>query len=178
MAFQKPTLFPWLTVEDNISFGLRMQNKMHDKSDVDRMIEMIGLSDFKKSYPHQLSGGMAQRVSLVRTMINKPEVFLLDEPLGALDAFTRMNMQDELINMWKEDGNIMIMVTHDVDEAIYMGNRVLVMAPRPGRVVDDIQIELEYPRNRNSKKFLQYRTKIMEMLDFGKSETEAESEVC
>ena len=109
-------------------------------------------------------------------MINKPEVFLLDEPLGALDAFTRMNMQDELINMWKEDGNIMIMVTHDVDEAIYMGNRVLVMAPRPGRVVDDIQIELEYPRNRNSKKFLQYRTKIMEMLDFGKSETEAESE--
>jgi NitT/TauT family transport system ATP-binding protein len=178
MAFQKPTLFPWLTVEDNISFGLRMQNKMHDKSDVDRMIEMIGLSDFKKSYPHQLSGGMAQRVSLVRTMINKPEVFLLDEPLGALDAFTRMNMQDELINMWKEDGNIMIMVTHDVDEAIYMGNRVLVMAPRPGRVVDDIQIELEYPRNRNSKKFLQYRTKIMEMLDFGKSETESESEVC
>ena len=142
------------------------------------MIEMLGLSDFKKSYPHQLSGGMAQRVSLVRTMINKPEVFLLDEPLGALDAFTRMNMQDELINMWKEDGNIMIMVTHDVDEAIYMGNRVLVMAPRPGRVVDDIQIELEYPRNRNSKKFLQYRTKIMEMLDFGKSETEAESEVC
>ena len=151
---------------------------MHDKSDVYRLIEMIGLSDFKKSYPHQLSGGMAQRVSLVRTMINKPEVFLLDEPLGALDAFTRMNMQDELINMWKEDGNIMIMVTHDVDEAIYMGNRVLVMAPRPGRVVDDIQIELEYPRNRNSKKFLQYRTKIMEMLDFGKSETEAESEVC
>ena len=171
MAFQKPTLFPWLTVEDNISFGLRMQKKMDgSKSEVEKMIEMIGLSDFKKSYPHQLSGGMAQRVALVRTMINKPEVFLLDEPLGALDAFTRMNMQDELLSMWQKNKNIMIMVTHDVDEAIYMGSRVLVMAPRPGRIIEDINIDMEYPRNRNSKKFLQYRTKIMEMLDFGKCE--------
>ena len=177
MAFQKPTLFPWLTVEDNISFGPRMQNKMNDKSEVDRMIDMIGLTDFKKSYPHQLSGGMAQRVALVRTMINKPDVFLLDEPLGALDAFTRMNMQDELLNMWQTNKNIMIMVTHDVDEAIYMGSRVIVMAPRPGRIVEDIKIELDYPRNRNSKKFLSYRTKIMEMLDFGKCEFENESEV-
>lgn len=177
MAFQKPTLFPWLTVEDNISFGPRMQNKMNDKCEVDRMIDMIGLTDFKKSYPHQLSGGMAQRVALVRTMINKPDVFLLDEPLGALDAFTRMNMQDELLNMWQTNKNIMIMVTHDVDEAIYMGSRVIVMAPRPGRIVEDIKIELDYPRNRNSKKFLSYRTMIMEMLDFGKCEIENESEV-
>lgn len=174
MAFQKPTLFPWLTVEDNISFGLRMQNKVYDKSAVNNMIDMIGLSEFKKSYPHQLSGGMAQRVSLARTMINKPDVFLLDEPLGALDAFTRMNMQDELIDMWQKNKNIMIMVTHDIDEAIYMGNRVLVMAPRPGRIVEDISIELDYPRNRNSKKFLSYRTKIMEMLNFGKSEIECD----
>lgn len=177
MAFQKPTLFPWLTVEDNISFGLKMQNKLqNNKSEVEKMIDMIGLSEFKKSYPHQLSGGMAQRVALARTMINKPEVFLLDEPLGALDAFTRMNMQDELLNMWQTNKNIMIMVTHDVDEAIYMGTRVLVMAPRPGRVIEDISIELDYPRNRNSKKFLKYRTKIMEMLNFGKCE-EIESEI-
>lgn len=177
MAFQKPTLFPWLTVDENISFGLRMQNKMkNNKLEVERMIDMIGLSEFKKSYPHQLSGGMAQRVALARTMINKPEVFLLDEPLGALDAFTRMNMQDELLSMWQKNKNIMIMVTHDVDEAIYMGTRVLVMAPRPGRVIEDINIELEYPRNRNSKKFLQYRTKIMEMLNFGKCE-DLESEI-
>ena len=174
MAFQKPTLFPWLTVEDNISFGLRMQNKMNDKSEVNRMIDMIGLTEFKKSYPHQLSGGMAQRVALARTMINKPEVFLLDEPLGALDAFTRMNMQDELLSMWQKNKNIMIMVTHDVDEAIYMGNRVIVMAPRPGRIIEDIHIDLDYPRNRNSKKFLSYRTKIMEMLNFGKCEVENE----
>jgi NitT/TauT family transport system ATP-binding protein len=176
MAFQKPTLFPWLTVEDNISFGPRMQKNDVNASEVDRMIDLIGLRDFKKSYPHQLSGGMAQRVALVRTMINKPEVFLLDEPLGALDAFTRMNMQDELISMWQENKNIMIMVTHDVDEAIYMGNRVIVMAPRPGRIVEDIKIDLDYPRNRNSKQFLHYRTKIMEMLDFGKCEEE--NEVC
>jgi NitT/TauT family transport system ATP-binding protein len=176
MAFQKPTLFPWLTVEDNISFGPRMQKNDVNASEVERMIDLIGLRDFKKSYPHQLSGGMAQRVALVRTMINKPEVFLLDEPLGALDAFTRMNMQDELISMWQENKNIMIMVTHDVDEAIYMGNRVIVMAPRPGRIVEDIKIDLEYPRNRNSKQFLHYRTKIMEMLDFGKCEEE--NEVC
>lgn len=177
MAFQKPTLFPWLTVEDNISFGLKMQNKLqNNKSEVEKMIDMIGLSEFKKSYPHQLSGGMAQRVALARTMINKPEVFLLDEPLGALDAFTRMNMQDELLNMWQTNKNIMVMVTHDVDEAIYMGTRVLVMAPRPGRVIEDISIELDYPRNRNSKKFLEYRTKIMEMLDFGKCE-EIEAEI-
>ena len=113
---------------------------------------------------------MAQRVALIRTMINEPDVFLLDEPLGALDAFTRMNMQDELINMWNEKKQIVMMVTHDVDEAIYMGTRILVMAPRPGRVVDDIPIEMDYPRNRTSRQFLTYRKKIMEMLDFGRAE--------
>lgn len=171
MVFQKPTLFPWLTVEENVSFSLRMQKQLKGNEDkVDKMIGLVGLDEFRKSYPHQLSGGMAQRVALIRTMINEPEVFLLDEPLGALDAFTRMNMQDELLNMWKEKKRIMVMVTHDVDEAIYMGTRVIVMAPRPGRIREDISIDLEYPRNRNSKKFLEYRTNILEMLDFGKSE--------
>ncbi|GAA0122015.1 MULTISPECIES: ABC transporter ATP-binding protein [Clostridium] len=173
MVFQKPTLFPWLTVEQNVSFSLRMQKQLKGNEDkVNRMINMVGLDEFRKSYPHQLSGGMAQRVALIRTMINEPEVFLLDEPLGALDAFTRMNMQDELLNMWKEKKQIMVMVTHDVDEAIYMGTRVVVMEPRPGRIREDIAIDLEYPRNRNSKKFLEYRTKILEMLNFGKNEQE------
>ncbi|EJP6472953.1 ABC transporter ATP-binding protein [Clostridium botulinum] len=171
MVFQKPTFFPWLTVEQNVSFSLRMQKQLKsNEANVDRMISMVGLDEFRNSYPHQLSGGMAQRVALIRTMINEPEVFLLDEPLGALDAFTCMNMQDELLNMWKGKKRIMVMVTHDVDEAIYMGTRVVVMEPRPGRIREDISIDLEYPRNRNSKKFLEYRTKILEMLDFGKSE--------
>ncbi|MCI8756694.1 MAG: ABC transporter ATP-binding protein [Oscillospiraceae bacterium] len=169
MVFQKPTLFPWLTVEQNVAFSLRMLKK-EENGAVDRLIQMIGLSEFRHAYPHQLSGGMAQRVALIRTMINEPDVFLLDEPLGALDAFTRMNMQDELINMWNEKKQIVMMVTHDVDEAIYMGTRILVMAPRPGRVVDDIPIELNYPRNRTSRQFLTYRKKIMEMLDFGRAE--------
>ncbi|WP_291568247.1 MULTISPECIES: ABC transporter ATP-binding protein [unclassified Clostridium] len=171
MVFQKPTLFPWLTVEQNVSFSLRMQKQLKGNEDkVNKMINLVGLDEFRNSYPHQLSGGMAQRVALIRTMINEPEVFLLDEPLGALDAFTRMNMQDELLNMWKEKKRMMIMVTHDVDEAIYMGTRVIVMEPRPGQIREDISIDLEYPRNRNSKKFLEYRTKILEMLDFGKNE--------
>jgi len=169
MVFQKPTLFPWLTVEQNVAFSLRMLKK-EENGAVDRLIQMIGLSEFRHAYPHQLSGGMAQRVALIRTMINEPDVFLLDEPLGALDAFTRMNMQDELINMWNEKKQIVMMVTHDVDEAIYMGTRILVMAPRPGRVVDDIPIEMDYPRNRTSRQFLTYRKKIMEMLDFGRAE--------
>lgn len=113
---------------------------------------------------------MAQRVALIRSMINKPRVCLLDEPLGALDAFTRMNMQDELLEMWKENKQIMIMVTHDVDEAIYMSTKVVVMAPRPGRIRKCIDIDLEYPRNRLDNKFVTYRKEILEMLDFGKIE--------
>lgn len=126
----------------------------------------MGLSEFGSSYPHQLSGGMAQRVALIRTMINEPEVFLLDEPLGALDAFTRMNMQDELISLWKQNAHIMVMVTHDIDEAIYMSNRVVVMAPRPGRIRKIVPIDLEYPRNRTGDEFIKYRKEIMQMLDF------------
>ncbi len=179
MVFQKPTLFPWMSVEDNVSFSLRMQKKMaHRQADVDRLIRMAGLEEFRDSYPHQLSGGMAQRLALIRTMINDPQVFLLDEPLGALDAFTRMNMQDELLSMWhhnrEQSGqHMMVMVTHDIDEALYMGTRVLVMAPRPGRIREDMAIDLDYPRNRTSKKFLEYRTKVLEMLDFGRAEPEA-----
>jgi len=170
MAFQKPTLFPWLTVEKNINFGLRMRHKTQELEEkTEYMLKLAGLYEFKSAYPHQLSGGMAQRVALVRTMINEPEVFLLDEPLGALDAFTRMNMQDELLSMWHKNKNMMSMVTHDVDEAIYMGNRVIIMAPRPGRIIEDLKIELKYPRQRLGKQFIDYRIHILESLDFGKS---------
>lgn len=142
MVFQKPTLFPWLTVEKNIAFSLKMQGKLKGNEDkVKQMIDVIGLDAFKDDYPDQLSGGMAQRVALVRSLINEPGILLLDEPLGALDAFTRMNMQDEILKIWYEKQQLAIMVTHDVDEAIYMGTRVLVMDANPGRIVDDIKIE-------------------------------------
>lgn len=171
MVFQSPTLFPWLTVEQNVAFGLNVQGKTNELHKVDKLIEMIGLSEFKDSYPSQLSGGMAQRVSLIRTMINEPSVFLLDEPLGALDAFTRMNIQDELISLWLQKRNTMIMVTHDVDEAIYMSTRVIVMAPRPGRILEDIKINLEEGfRNRISDEFLEYRKTIMDLLNMGHKE--------
>lgn len=167
MVFQAPTLFPWLTVENNVKFGLNVQKKSNDEL-VEKLLEMVKLEEFKDSYPAELSGGMAQRVSLIRTMINEPSVFLLDEPLGALDAFTRMNMQDELIRLWSQNKNTMIMVTHDVDEAIYMSTRIIVMAPRPGRVLQDINIDLEIGnRNRISDEFLEYRKTIMDLLHMG-----------
>lgn len=171
MVFQQPTLFPWLTVKQNAAFSPKILKTYKQKEEkLKTLIQTVGLTEFADSYPHQLSGGMAQRVALVRTMINEPEVFLLDEPLGALDAFTRMNMQDELLTMWRDSGHIMILVTHDVDEAIYMSTRIIVMAPRPGRIRADIPIELEYPRNRTGEAFIKYRNQIMDMLDFGKIE--------
>ena len=168
MVFQKPTLFPWLTVEDNIAFSLKVQGKLEGNEDqVKRMIKVIGLEKFKDDYPGQLSGGMAQRVALVRSLINQPEILLLDEPLGALDAFTRMHMQDEILSMWSESKQLALMVTHDVDEAIYMGTRVLVMDANPGRIIADIKIEESYPRDRSSASFVEYRNDILNKLHFG-----------
>lgn len=168
MVFQKPTLFPWLTVEKNIGFSLEMQGKLKGNEEkVQRMLKVIGLEKFKDDYPAQLSGGMAQRVALVRSLINEPEILLLDEPLGALDAFTRMNMQDEILNIWAEKKQLALMVTHDVDEAIYMGTRVLVMDANPGRIVADIKIDEEFPRDRSSAKFVEYRNDILNKLHFG-----------
>ena len=167
MVFQKPTLYPWLTVEDNISFSLRMQHKYKGHEDeVNRMIEVIGLEKFKKDYPGQLSGGMAQRVALARAMINKPGILLMDEPLGALDAFTRMNMQNEILDMWKVNKQLVVMVTHDIDEAVYMSSRVIVMDAHPGRINNEINIEMEYPRNRSSSLFVEYRNQILDLLHF------------
>lgn len=168
MVFQKATLFPWLTVEKNIAFSLKMQGKLKgNEQKVENMIKVIGLEEFKDDYPGQLSGGMAQRVSLVRSLINEPDILLLDEPLGALDAFTRMNMQDEILKIWQEKKQLAIMVTHDVDEAIYMGSRVIVMDSNPGRIVADIKIEESYPRDRSSEAFVTYRNEILNRLHFG-----------
>lgn len=171
MMFQNHTLFPWLTVEKNISFSLEMQGKLKGNEErVERMIKAIGLEKFKNDYPGQLSGGMAQRVALGRSLINEPGILLLDEPLGALDSFTRMNMQDEILNVWRENKQLVVMVTHDVDEAIYMGTKVVVLDPNPGRIKAEIPINLEYPRNRSSSLFVEYRNQILDMLHYGAKE--------
>lgn len=168
MVFQNPTLFPWLTVEDNIGFSLKMQGTQKNNDPrIDHMLKVIGLESFREDYPGQLSGGMAQRVALVRSLINEPEILLMDEPLGALDAFTRMNMQDEILAMWRENRQLALMVTHDVDEAIYMSTRVLVMNTNPGRITHDITIDLPYPRDRSSDAFVAYRKDILNKLHFG-----------
>lgn len=170
MVFQKPTLFPWLTVEGNLNFTAKMKGHLNDPdyvAEAERLLELAGLSDFRNDYPHQLSGGMAQRLALIRTMVNHPKVFLLDEPLGALDAFTRMNMQDEILRLWQRSNHIVLMVTHDIDEALYLGTRIIVMAPRPGRIRSDMKNDMPYPRNRTSDEFLQWRKRVLELLDFG-----------
>lgn len=168
VVFQNPTLFPWLTVEKNIAFSLDVRGMKDGKAErVDQMIRMIGLERFRNDYPAQLSGGMAQRVALVRTLINEPEILLLDEPLGALDEFTRMNMQDEILNIWSQKKQLALMVTHSIDEAVYMGTRVLVMESNPGRIVADIRIDEDFPRDRSSASFVEYRNEILNRLHIG-----------
>ena len=173
MVFQRPTLFPWLTVEQNLTFSARMMNTDKGpeyRAEAERLLNLAGLTEFRNDFPYQLSGGMAQRLALIRTMITHPKVFLLDEPLGALDAFTRMNMQDELLELWQRSRRMMLMVTHDIDEALFLGTRILVMAPRPGRVRADLKNDMPFPRARTSDEFLQWRKKVLELLDFGRTD--------
>ncbi len=174
-AFQQANLFPWLTIRDNVAFGLRARHIYRErKADVDKFIKMVGLEGFEKSFPHQLSGGMNQRASLARALVGYPKILLLDEPLGALDAFTRMTMQDEIIRLWKEHNTTMVMVTHDVDEAVYLSDYVVVMSPRPAKVEKIIKIDLSHPRARGQDVFLKYRTQILEILNYAGKVQEVE----
>lgn len=174
MVFQSPKLFPWLTVEQNLTFSGRMRAEQRRPPEVaDELLRMAGLDAFRRDYPHQLSGGMAQRLALIRTMINRPRVFLLDEPLGALDAFTRMDMQDRLLEMWQHQRCMMVMVTHDIDEALYLGTKTVVMAPRPGRIREVLNVDLPYPRNRAGNAFLELHRRVLTLLDFGRQEPTA-----
>ena len=167
-AFQGSNLFPWLTVQGNVAFGLKARKIYKDKKqDVADIIKLVGLNGFEDSYPHQISGGMQQRASLARALVGHPKVLLLDEPLGALDAFTRMNLQDEILRIKNENNMTMLMVTHDVDEAIYMSDRVVVMSARPSRVEAVIDIDLPRPRVRVQDTFSLYRNKILDILNLG-----------
>lgn len=164
-VFQQANLFPWETIEDNIAAGLKARKIYREhKSEVGEYIKLTGLQGFEKSYPHQVSGGMAQRASLARALINNPKVLLLDEPLGALDAFTRMDLQDKLIELWQKRGTTMVLVTHDVDEAIYLSDRIVIMTPRPGKIEDVVEVKINRPRNRNESEFIEIRKQILEKL--------------
>lgn len=167
-VFQDHSLFPWLNVRQNLAFGLKAQDKYKNrKEQIDEWVQLVGLTGFEHAYPHELSGGMCQRASLARSMIAHPKLLLLDEPLGALDAFTRMTMQDEILRIRAEQKTTMLMVTHDVDEAVYMSDRVVILTPRPGRIENIIDIQLAYPRARGSDDFSYYRKQILNILHFG-----------
>jgi ABC-type nitrate/sulfonate/bicarbonate transport system ATPase subunit len=172
LVFQDPNLFPWLTVRRNIEAGLVARRVLREKrAEVDEFMRLVGLEAFGNVYPHHLSGGMAQRVALARALINHPKVLLLDEPLGALDAFTRMRMQDEVLRLWQARRTTMLLVTHDIDEAIYMSDRIIIMTQRPGKIEQAIPIALERPRDRSSSDFLRLRGDILELLHFAGNKT-------
>ena len=167
LVFQDPNLFPWLTVRRNIEAGLVARGVIREnRHKVDEFMRLVGLESFANSFPHHLSGGMAQRVALARALINHPRVLLLDEPLGALDAFTRMRMQDEVLRLWQAHGTTMLFVTHDIDEAIYMSDRIVIMTQRPGKIEQIIPVDLERPRDRSSEQFLHLRGEILEIMHF------------
>jgi ABC-type nitrate/sulfonate/bicarbonate transport system ATPase subunit/flavin-dependent dehydrogenase len=165
LMFQNHNLFPWLTVRRNIQAGLVARGLLRQRrKEVDEIMRLVGLEAFANVYPHQLSGGMAQRVALARALINHPKVLLLDEPLGALDQLTRMQMQDEILELWQARGTTMVLVTHYIDEAIYMSDRVVIMTPRPGRIERVLDVPLPRPRERNSPEFLELRGEMLEAL--------------
>ncbi len=167
LVFQSAKLFPWMNIHENIAFGLKARGiYKENKSEVSEFIDLVGLKGFEKSLPHHLSGGMQQRVSLARALINHPKVLLMDEPLGALDALTRVNMQDEILKIWQTRNTTMMMVTHDVEEAIYLSDKVIVMTPRPAKVETIIDVELKRPRDRDTKDFIDLKNKILKILDF------------
>jgi NitT/TauT family transport system ATP-binding protein len=149
LVFQQHTLFPWKTVLDNVAFGLKMQGvgRRERRERARELLGLVGLAGFEDRYPVQLSGGMQQRVEIARVLINHPRVMLMDEPFGALDAQTRLKMQELLLDVWTRVNTTIVFITHDIDEALFLADRILVMSPRPGRIIDDIRLDFERPRH-------------------------------
>jgi NitT/TauT family transport system ATP-binding protein len=165
IMFQDPTLFPWRTVWDNAALGLEARGELrHARGRVDDALSLVGLAEFHRAYPHQLSGGMAQRASLARALVNDPRLLLLDEPLGKLDSLTRLTMQAELTALWQRRGYTVLMVTHDVEEALLMAQRVIVFSDRPARIRAELAVDLPYPRHRDDAELLRLRREALALL--------------
>jgi len=169
MMFQEFALFPWKTVAGNVAWGLETLG--HARKDIDetvqRYLEITGLVDFRNHYPAELSGGMKQRVALARVLAFNPKVLLMDEPFGALDAQTRETMQEEVTRLWERTGKTIVFVTHDIEEAVYLGDRVVVLTARPGRIKEEVQIELPRPRTLEIKKSIEcheYRNYVWDLI--------------
>ncbi len=165
VVFQDPTLFPWRTVYDNVALGLQARGLLGtQRARVDDALRLVGLSDFAQAFPHQLSGGMAQRVALARALVNDPRLLVLDEPLGKLDSLTRIAMQSELVNLWQRAGFSALLVTHDVEEALFLANRVIVLSDRPARIAAQIEVDLPYPRHRGDPRLAALRHEALRHL--------------
>lgn len=168
LMFQDPTLYPWRTVWDNVALGLQARGLLaSQKPRVDDTLRKVGLLEFRDAYPRQLSGGMAQRAALARALINEPRLLLLDEPLGKLDSLTRIAMQSELIRLWQQQRYSALLVTHDIEEALLLCDRVLVFSPRPARVLAELKVDLPYPRRRDDPHLLELRHHALELLGQG-----------
>jgi len=168
VVFQQPTLLPWLTVTDNLGFGLKARGgRRFDSAPVARMVEAMGLQGFERHYPHQLSGGMQQRVAIGRALLLRPAILLMDEPFGALDAETRQEMQRFLLNLWRTDHPTVLFVTHDVDEALLLGDRLVVLSARPGTIVRRISVPFNRPRKWDlvmSREFIELKKQVLKLL--------------
>ena len=165
IIFQEPRLLPWLSVSDNIGFGLGHVPAAERQQRIARALARVGLADKADAWPRELSGGQAQRVAIARALVPSPEVLLLDEPFSALDAFTRADLQDHLLDLWADTKPTLILVTHDVDEAVVLADRVVVMRPRPGRLFEEIKVDLTRPRDRASVAFEAVKHQVLASLD-------------
>ena len=162
LVFQDPTLYPWRTVRQNVALGLEARGLLRTQGGrVDDVLRQVGLEGFDRAYPHQLSGGMAQRAALARALVNEPSVLLMDEPLANLDSLTRIAMQTELMALWQRERFTAFLVTHDVEEALYLAGRVLVLSERPARVLSEIAVDLPYPRHRGNPRFTALRQEVL-----------------
>ena len=162
MIFQEHRLFPWMSIEKNVQLGLKGLSKEEKTKLSNQYLELVKLSEFKKAYPSQLSGGMSQRAAIARSLVSQPEVLLLDEPFGALDALTKIELQEELLKIRERFHNTMLMVTHDIEEAVYLADRIVVMSARSGRIKDVIKVELGTYRDRGGSDFAHYKKKIFD----------------
>lgn len=167
LVFQDPILYPWRTVWRNVAVGLEARGALRkDDPRVHAALARVGLVPFARAHPHQLSGGMAQRAALARALVNEPSLLLLDEPLGQLDALTRVTLQRELLQLGEAGGFTALLVTHDVDEALYLADRVLVLSPRPGRVIGEVAVDVPRPRHHADQRFLDLRRRVLTLLGF------------
>ena len=167
MIFQEYSLYPWRTVRDNVTFGLEVEGmkKPQAREVAHNYLHLVGLDEFAERYPYELSGGMRQRVAVARALAIEPQILLMDEPFGALDAQTRNKLQKELLEIWEKTRKTILFVTHSVDEAVYLSDRIVVLTPRPGRIRDIIASPLPRPRDRTSPEFARIRRYVLDLID-------------